>query len=160
MHDPTLDPVATLLRGDGRLAMTVAEIARQLPAAHRRPGTAFLERRLREDPRFIVLDTDRPFPWTEGWGDRARARYAPALRDVEVAGSPLVLLNRATAAATVSGLLRHTLLDLVRGPDRPAVVATTAAVDAERARAALALSRRRGAGGPSTSRPPGPRPRR
>lgn len=140
------DRAELVLRADGHVAMTVAELARAL--AFDPDGLGLL---LRDDPRFVVLEREQALPGLGAWGVRERAAYALALRHLDQ--SPLVLLRDASGGdrAGVADMLRRTVVDLVDARDAPDLARA-----AEHARAALARVTRPVGEAPSTSYPPGP----
>lgn len=150
MSDPQLDLLAERLRATGRVAIPVHELAAALRPTH--PGDAAgthgagpeptaLARRLRGDPRFVVLDAPAALPGLDAWDPADRAAYAPALRSIQLHPT-LVLLNDLPgdldAGAPLEQLLRHTLLRIASLPVAPRLAAA-----AEEARAILAAVSRR-----------------
>jgi hypothetical protein len=150
MSDPELDRAADLLRATGRVTMTVGALAAALRTIAGPAGTANLIRRLREDPRFVVLDPAGDLPGTDTWTVAERAAYDPVLRQLQIPGQPLVVLRdptpdptpdpardprdpfRETRPPSLDRLLHRTLLGLVGLPAAPRLAAA-----AEEARAAL-----------------------
>lgn len=155
MPDPALDHAARALRADGRIAMTMTELAATIRF---RPGElAILERRLREDDRFVVLDRVNGLPGLEHWPADRRAAYDPAFRSIGLSAPHIVLL--AAPAVPPQGdrlirLLHGTVLALAGTRGAPA-----AAAAAERLRGPLAsITPTPGAAAPTTTLPPGPPP--
>jgi hypothetical protein len=181
MPDPTLDRAAAILRPGGPIAMTAADLARALDRPTDPAAVAALERHLAEDPRFLVLDRGAQLPGLDAWDARDRLAYATALRTVDLPRPPLVLLRphldpapdslsaRAPGTApdlapdpapdlalatSVTGLLRHTILELAHTPAAPRL-----AMAAEATRSALLrVSPPPVGSAPSTTPPPGPPP--
>jgi hypothetical protein len=145
MTDPALDLAAQILRTTGRVAMTVSELADALGTPPPQPGQepwhgtppADLARRLREDGRFIVIETGAALPGLEAWSAPDRLAYTAALRGLHLPGPQLVLLrSEATGTAgpvRIELLLHATLIGLLELPDAPQL-----ATAAEEAGAALA----------------------
>jgi hypothetical protein len=163
--DPIADRADLALRTGGRLAVPVPDLAAAMAV-----DPTGLEHRLRHDPRFVVLDRQRPLPGHDAWTARERELYAKALQQIDQ--PPLVLLRNARPApsAGVAELLHRTVLELVDAHDAPDSPALASA--AEHARAALETVTPTAGIARSTTLPPGlpppttsplprpPRPRR
>jgi len=153
MYDPALDQAVQTLRAHGRIAMTIAELASALEPAIVEP--AILERRLREDPRFVVLDGGG-LPGLDQWPVERQAAYAAAFRTLDLAQPHLVLL-----ASQEPGLSRHNLAQLLQSTVIRLVgtrAAPAVAAAAERVHGALAGFTAPGEGAPTTSLLPDPPP--
>jgi hypothetical protein len=173
MPDPTLDRAAAILRPGGPIAMTAADLARALDRPTDPAAVAALERHLAEDPRFLVFDRGAQLPGLDAWDARDRLAYATALREVDLPRPPLVLLRPdldpgpdsipalapdpapdPVLATSLTGLLRHTILELAHTPAAPRL-----AMAAEATRSALLRVSPTPVGtAPSTTPPPGPPP--
>ena len=173
MSDPILPPnplaerAARVLQGEPRLALPLAELLERLDQT----DPAVLERRLRSDPRFLVVGDELRLHGLSTWPAADRNAYAAALEQVGLArGRLIVLRERGAETAGLAALVRETTLTLLdhdvqpsNGPAGPGAAAgvsfdtdgfTTAAADAH-----LAVSRCQiapGPAAPSTTRPPGP----
>ncbi len=155
MSDATLDSAALLLRHDNAIAISLTRLARAVPGE---PSLDRLERRLRGDERFVLLETPALLPGLEAWTPQDLATYEPALRQLDLGDVRLVMLRDRRAGAAgrspLAALLHQTLLELLALPG-----AGRFAAAAEQANAALSLvSDRPDPAARSTSPPPGPQP--
>lgn len=152
MSDPALDQAVHSLRAGGHIAMTIAELGAALEPVADDP--AILERRLREDPRFVVLDRAVRLPGLDQWPADRRAAYAATFRTLDLAEPNLVLLASTDAAPLdgIARLLHTTVIRLVGTRAAPA-----AAAAAELARGVLAGVIPPGEAAPTTTLPPCPR---
>lgn len=165
-----LDRAAARLAVDSRVAVPLADLAGALGPTPVDP--AWLERRLRDDPRFLVLHDARDLPGLDAWSASDRAAYAAVLRHAGP-GATVLLAPRPDgpdgadgadgARRVLDDLLRRTLAELAELADATGVTGAAAlARAAERVRLALGsdqpgpLSRGPAGAAPSTSPPPGP----
>lgn len=155
---PTCSPTdraAALLARAARAAIPVPELAGRLGQS---PES--LVRRLREDPRFVVIGPS-PFPDLSLLPAAGRAAYEAALREAGLHGEPSVALAEPVEAgpgAPVGLLFRDSVARLLARTAEPGLVSA-----AERLRAALAALATTPDGpdgrAPSTTPPPDrPRP--
>jgi hypothetical protein len=163
MYDPMLGRVAETLQRPDRLAASVATLLAELDPPDMDPDA--LERRLRRDPRFLLLDPQPALPGLEAWAPQQRSAYARVLSTLDGPAARLVIL-RAPAPGDGEGaeppdgglapLLRRTLLTLLER--EPAGSLTAAAQETLAALTAMDRVSLSAGTTPSTTPPPGPPP--
>ncbi len=154
MTDPALDQAEIALRAHGHIAMTLAQLAEALGAALSDP--AGLQRRLRDDDRFVILGEDVALPGLDQWPDDLRLAYAAAFHGIDMLDRQLVLLAAPApqdCCDHLARLLHSTVIRLLGTHEAPATAAA-----AERVRHILAGITPSGAERPTTSFPPDPPP--